>query len=93
VFPTEGVTAVTEPVAILKSAKNPAAARAFVAFLLSKEGQQLAARQGFLPAHKEVDPPAGFPKTADVKIMPIDIKAVIDTDAANKRRFTELFGG
>ena len=93
VFPAEGVTAVTEPVAILRSAKNPAAAKAFVAFLLSKDGQQLAARQGFLPGHKEVDPPAGFPKTADVKIMPIDIKAVIETDAANKRRFTELFGG
>lgn len=93
VFPVEGVTAVTEPVAILKSAKNPAAAKAFVAFLLSKDGQQLAARQGFLPAHKEVDPPPGFPKTADVKILPMDIKAVLDQDAANKRRFTELFGG
>jgi len=93
VFPAEGVTAVTEPVAILRTAKNPAAAKAFVAFLLSKEGQQLAAKQGFLPAHRQVDPPAGFPKTADIKIMPMDIKAVLDNDAANKRRFNELFGG
>jgi len=93
VFPTEGVTAVTEPVAILKASKNPAAAKAFLAFLLSKEGQELAAKQGFLPAHKEVAPPAGFPKTADVKIMPMNIKAVLDQDAANKRRFNELFGG
>jgi iron(III) transport system substrate-binding protein len=93
VFPAEGVTAVTEPVAILKTSKNPAAAKAFLAFLLSKEGQQLAAKQGFLPAHKDVAPPAGFPKTSDVKIMPMNIKAVLDQDAANKRRFNELFGG
>jgi iron(III) transport system substrate-binding protein len=34
VFPKEGVSAIGEPVAILKSTKNPDAARAFVAFLL-----------------------------------------------------------
>src|SRR5262249_34562686 len=41
VFPKEGVSAIGEPVAILKSTKNPAAARAFVAFLLSRDGQEL----------------------------------------------------
>src|SRR5258708_11108675 len=46
VFPKEGVSAVTEPVAILRTTKNPDAARAFVAFILSKAGQALAARQG-----------------------------------------------
>ena len=35
VFPKEGVSAVTEPVAILKTAKNVEAAKAFVDFLLS----------------------------------------------------------
>ena len=48
VFPTEGVTAVTEPVAILRTTRNPEAARAFVDFLISAEGQALAVRQGYL---------------------------------------------
>jgi iron(III) transport system substrate-binding protein len=47
---------VTEPVAILSTAQNPDAAKAFVDFLLSPEGQQLAADQGYLPAHPAIDP-------------------------------------
>src|SRR5438093_1485949 len=39
VFPAEGVSIVTEPVAILHGTKNSVAARAFVDFVLSKEGQ------------------------------------------------------
>ena len=64
VFPKEGVSAIGEPVAILKSTKNPDAARAFVAFLLSREGQELALKQGYMPAHPQVALPAGFPDRA-----------------------------
>ena len=45
-FPSQGVSAVTEPVAILSTARNPEAAKAFVDFLLSPDGQALAASQG-----------------------------------------------
>jgi iron(III) transport system substrate-binding protein len=93
VFPAEGVSAVTEPVAILKTARNPDAARAFVRFVLSKEGQELAVAQGFLPARTDVAPPAGFPKTSDLHIMPVDMaKTAADADLL-KRQFTDLFGG
>ena len=93
VFPSEGVSAVTEPVAILKTAPNPEAARAFVDFILSKEGQQLAVAQGFLPARTDVAPPAGLPKTADLHIMPVDLaKTAADADGL-KRQFADLFGG
>ena len=61
VFPSEGVSAVTEPVAILSSARNPEAAKAFVDFLLSEDGQRLAAEQGYLPAHPDVGAAAGLP--------------------------------
>ena len=64
VFPKEGVSAIGEPVAILKSTRNPEAARAFVAFLLSREGQELALKQGYMPAHPQVALPAGFPGRA-----------------------------
>jgi iron(III) transport system substrate-binding protein len=93
VFPKEGVSAVTEPVAILKTAKNLAAAKAFVDFILSKPGQELAAAQGFLPARTDVAPPAGFPKPGELTILPLDMAAATRETQALKERFSQLFGG
>jgi iron(III) transport system substrate-binding protein len=93
VFPKEGVSAVTEPVAILKTTKNPEAAKAFVSFILSKEGQELAAKQGFLPARKDVAQPPGFPAVSDLNIIPVDLKKAASQDEAMKKKFAELFGG
>ena len=93
VFPTEGVSAVTEPVAILKTAKNPEAAKAFVDFLLSEEGQKLAATQGYLPARDGVAGPAGFPARAEIKLMSFDAEKALADEEANKKRFAEIFGG
>jgi len=93
VFPREGVSAVTEPVAILKTARNPEAAKAFVAFILSKEGQELAVRQGFLPARTDVEPPAGFPKPAELHILPLDMGKTLQETSELKARFSKLFGG
>jgi iron(III) transport system substrate-binding protein len=80
-------------VAILKSAKNPEGARAFVDFILSKPGQELAAAQGFLPARSDVLPPPGFPKPAELTILPFDTAAVTREAPALKERFSQLFGG
>ena len=92
VFPRDGVSAVTEPAAILSTARNVPAAVAFVSFLLSREGQELAARQGFLPADPSVPPPAGFPDPATVRVLPLDAaRAAADGDAA-QRRFNALTG-
>ena len=93
VFPVEGVSIVTEPTAILRSTKNPGAARAFVDFVLSKEGQELAVEQGYFPARKDVKPPSGFPDVASLKILPVDIGALERQDEQNKKRFADLFGG
>ena len=93
VFPTEGVSAVTEPAAILKTAKNPEAAKAFIDFLLSEDGQKLASSQGYLPARDGVAAPEGFPTRDTIKLMAFDAgKALADEDA-NKKRFAEIFGG
>lgn len=93
VFPKEGVSAVTEPVAVLAGTKNPVAARAFVAFILSKPGQELAAHQGYLPVRDDVTPPPGFPPVASLHLLPLDVPAAIAADAAHKREFERLFGG
>ncbi len=93
VFPEEGVSAVTEPVAILSTAQNPDAAKAFVDFLLSPEGQQLAADQGYLPAHPDVTPPEGFPARSEIRLIAFDPARALADDQANKERFLEIFGG
>jgi iron(III) transport system substrate-binding protein len=93
VFPAEGVSIVTEPTAILRGTKNIVAARAFVDFVLSKEGQEMAAAQGYLPARKDVKPPPGFPEVGTLRILPVDIAELLKRDELNKKRFAELFGG
>ena len=93
VFPEEGVSAVTEPVAILSTAKNPTAAKAFVDFLISPEGQQLAADMGYLPAHPAIDPPEGFPPLSEIKLLDFDPAKALADDQENKLRFTDIFGG
>ena len=92
-FPTEGVSAVSEPVAILANTQNPDAAKAFVDFLISEEGQKVAADMGYLPAHPAVAPPAGFPDRSAIKVLPFDPAKALAEEAANKDRFTEMFGG
>lgn len=93
VFPEEGVSAVTEPAAILSTARNPEAAKAFIDFLISREGQELAAEMGYLPAHPDVAPPPGFPPRSEIELMPFDPAAALENDEAMKMRFMDIFGG
>lgn len=92
VFPEEGNPAVTEPVAILKATQNPAAARAFVDFILSDEGQKLAVSMGYIPAKASAGSPAWLPPGTKIKLMPTNIAQVVDSNSANLRRFAEIFG-
>ncbi|MBA4502633.1 ABC transporter substrate-binding protein [Marinobacterium marinum] len=93
VFPQEGGSMVTEPVAIMKEAKNVAAAQKFVDFVLSREGQELVQQQGYLPASSQVASPEGFPDRSEIRLMPFDAAAALRDAEANKARFNEIFGG
>ena len=93
VFPKEGVTVVTEPVALLTTAKNPAAAKAFIDFVLSAEGQRFAASQGYLPMRADVAAPDGFPARDGIKVLPAPVQILLKEDQANKKRFADAFGG
>ena len=92
IVPEDGVSAVTEPAAILRSSRNPQAAVAFISFLLSKEGQQLAASQGFLPADPTIAPPAGFPDPRTIRVLPLDAARAAAEADASLRRFNQLVG-
>jgi iron(III) transport system substrate-binding protein len=93
VFPEEGVTAVTEPVAILSTAKNVEDAQKFVDFILSDDGQALALSQGYLPARESVGRPDWLPEGVSVKVMDADIGGIVGRIDENKQRFSTLFGG
>jgi len=93
VFPEEGVSAITQPVAILKGSRNADAAKAFVDWQLSLEAQLQSVSQGYFPIFPDVTPPKGYPPVSSLKLMPSDLAAMLTSDESNKRRFTELFGG
>lgn len=92
VFPKEGVSAVSEPVAILKTTRNPEAAKAFVDFVLSKDGQELALKQGYIAAHPAVALPAGYPSRDQIKVMGFDAAKALADETKNKATFAEIFG-
>ncbi|MEO7241862.1 MAG: ABC transporter substrate-binding protein [Variovorax sp.] len=93
IIPKEGLTFVTEPAAVLKTAKNIPAATAFVNYMLSADGQQFATTLGYVPIRKGVEPPAGYPPAADMKFMPLDTDKILEGIEANKKRFGDIFGG
>lgn len=93
VFPQEGVSAITQPVAVLKASCNAEAAKAFVDWQISEEAQRQSVAQGYFPIFPGIEPPKGYPPVSSLKIMSADFKAMLANDEENKRKFTELFGG
>ncbi len=92
IFPKEGNPAVTEPVAIVKATQNPVAAKAFVDFILSLEGQKLVVTMGYIPANPAAGAPAWLPPGTKINLMPTNIAQVVATNADNLKRFAEIFG-
>jgi iron(III) transport system substrate-binding protein len=93
IFPQEGVSAITQPVAVLKTSRNAEAAKAFVAWQLSEEAQRQSVSQGYFPIVADIPPPKGYPPVSSLKLLSGDLKAMLANDEGTKRRFTELYGG
>lgn len=92
IAPKDGVSFITEPVAIMSTTEHPDAAKLFVDFLLSEEGQKLVAEQGNLPIMPGVAGPEGFPELADMKLLGYDADAAVSTDAETRAKFSDIFG-
>lgn len=93
VWPQQGVSAITQPVAILKGTDNEEAAKAFVDWQLSKAAQEQSVSQGYFPLAEGVAPPQGYPALSDLKVLPLDAARLMADDKANKEKFADLFGG
>lgn len=92
VYPDEGVPIITEPVGIVAGTPNLEAAQAFVDFLLSQEGQEVAAGIGYQPLRDDVEAPAGFPALSEIEVLSAAPAELAETREADKERFRTLFG-
>lgn len=92
-YPKEGVSFITEPVAILASARNVPAAKVFVDFLISEKGQQLVAQQGNMPIDDRVAPPKGFPPLNQITLLPLDADKAVANDEQVRAKFSQIFDG
>lgn len=92
VYPEEGVPVITEPIGMMKDAKNEAAAKAFIDFVLSEEGQQVAASIGYTPIREGVAAPEGLKTISEMNVLSAPLEELIQTREDEKRQFKELFG-
>lgn len=91
VFPEEGVSAVTEPVAILSSAKHEEAAKKFIDYILSDEGQKVQLDLGYIPAHSGLGVPAGFPPREEIEVLPLNAADALRNSEQDLKSFSDIF--
>ncbi|UJW74062.1 ABC transporter substrate-binding protein [Rhizobium sp. SL42] len=92
VFPKEGVSAVTEPVAILSSSKNAEAAKLFIDYVLSEKGQEGFLKLGYIPARNGMAVPEGFPARDTIKVLPINASEALKASEDDLKTFSGIFG-
>ncbi|PLR84858.1 MULTISPECIES: extracellular solute-binding protein [Bacillus] len=92
VYPQEGVPVITEPIGIMKDSQNEAAAKAFVDFVLSEEGQKLAAELGYTPIREGVEAPEGLKTIDELKVISADINELFQSREDDKRQFEQTVG-
>jgi iron(III) transport system substrate-binding protein len=92
VFPAEGVSAVTEPVGILASAKNADGAKKFVDYVLSEKGQEGFLKLGYIPARNGMKLPEGFPARDSIKVLPINAATALKNTDQDLKTFSGLYG-
>jgi len=90
VWPDEGAVSIPSPVAITKNAKNVEGARQFVDFVLSRDGQQALVKLGIIPVRADVDPPAGLPKPAEIKTLPVPFEWAAANAADIRKKFEDI---
>ncbi|MDR2614140.1 MAG: ABC transporter substrate-binding protein [Candidatus Accumulibacter sp.] len=94
VYPPE-MLVVPSPVAIFKNSPNAEAAKKFVDFLLSKEGQSIIVEDGTLPVRADVKIPERFKqlpavKNATKRAMKIDYREIMAEKEATIKKFAEI---
>jgi iron(III) transport system substrate-binding protein len=93
VFPPE-MLVIPSPIAIFKGSPNAEAAKKFVDFVLSQEGQTIIANEGTLPVRADVTVPAKFklPPVAEAmkRAIKIDYISLMAEKEASIKKFTDI---
>lgn len=76
----------------MKDTKNEEAAKAFVDFVLSEEGQKLAAELGYTPIRQDVNAPEGLKTIDELNVLNADISELYQSREVDKAKFGEIFG-
>lgn len=92
VYPEDGVPVITEPIGIMKNTENENAAKAFVDFVLSEDGQKLAAEIGYTPIRTGVEAPEGLKTIDEMAVLDAEIEELYTNREADKEQFNQLFG-
>ena len=93
VFPEEGVSSITQPVAILEGTDSLEAAQTFVDWQLGRAAQEQSVEQGYFPLLPDVAEPEGYPAVESLTVLEADAARMLEEDVDNKQRFADLFGG
>ena len=93
VWPEDGAVFIPSPIAVFNTSGNPEAAKVFVDYVISQEGQKTMVELGdFIPVRTDVEPPAGTPSLGKIKKLPTDWTAVQEMRQDTKDHWTALFG-
>lgn len=92
VFPKEGVSAVTEPAAILSSTKHADNAKKFIDYVLSQKGQEGFLKLGYIPARNGMPVPPGFPARETIKVLPVNASEAVKNSERDVKTFADIFG-
>lgn len=90
-YPSEGVPYVSQPVGIFANTEEVEASQAFVDFLVSSAGQELAVEQSYLPVRSDVGTPEGAPSMDDITILSPDLETIRSTQDSAVETFRKLF--
>lgn len=88
VWPDAGAISLYSPIAVFRDAGAPEAARAFVEFVLSEEGQRAIARTGWHPVLETVEGPPTPPHAPEVRP---DWETVFDRQEELLREYSTIF--
>ncbi|WP_062051345.1 ABC transporter substrate-binding protein [Bacillus sp. JCM 19034] len=92
IYPEEGVPVITEPIGIMSGTDNEEASKAFVDFVLSEQGQQLAADIGYTPIREGIAAPEGLKTIDEMNVLSSDVADLLSTREEDKQKFVDIFG-
>jgi iron(III) transport system substrate-binding protein len=92
VYPEDGAVLMVSPSGILKNAPAPNAARLFIEYLLSRQGNEVAVQHFQDPVNRHVKPLAGGRSIADVKTIRPSEQEIEKGISEVKELFRDTFG-